>query len=67
MSKILISKDKCKGCEFCIFVCPKGVLGLDKNINGRGVRPVVVINQDACSGCALCAIMCPEACIEIWK
>lgn len=67
MAKVEINKERCKGCEYCIIVCPKNVIGLDGTINSAGVKPAIVVNPDKCNGCTLCAIMCPDVCIEIWK
>jgi len=67
MPRIEINQDKCKGCEYCVFVCPKKVLSLSDDINPRGVKTAIIVNPDACIGCTLCAVVCPDACIEIWK
>lgn len=67
MTKIEINEERCKGCEYCIIVCPKKVLGLNNSINRYGIKPAVVINPDACTGCSFCAIMCPDVCITVWK
>jgi len=65
MPKVEINKDRCKGCGFCLTVCKKGVLAWGNDINGYGVRTVVVNTPDNCIGCGLCAIMCPDVCIEL--
>lgn len=67
MAKVEINTEKCKGCEYCISACPKGVIGLADKLNSAGVKPAVVLKADACIGCALCAVMCPDVCIEVWK
>jgi 2-oxoglutarate ferredoxin oxidoreductase subunit delta len=67
MPKVEIDQTKCKGCEYCVFVCPKNVLGLSDEINSRGIRPILVLKPESCTGCTLCAVVCPDACIEIWK
>lgn len=67
MPKIEINQERCKGCEYCIIACPKGVLGMADSINTRGVKPAIVVKPDECTGCTLCAVMCPDVCIEIWK
>ena len=28
-AKVVIRKDRCKGCELCISVCPKHILAID--------------------------------------
>lgn len=67
MPKVEIKEERCKGCEYCIIVCPKKVLGLAGSINSRGVKSAVVVNPQGCTGCSFCAIMCPDVCIEVWK
>lgn len=67
MSKIDIRIERCKGCEYCVLVCPHKVLGVGKELNKRGVKPVVAVNSSSCTGCTLCAQICPDICIEIWK
>jgi 2-oxoglutarate ferredoxin oxidoreductase subunit delta len=78
MGKVIINKDKCKGCLLCISVCPKGLLVVDEDLNLRGANPVKFSrssailpkagkSSDECLGCGLCAIICPDCCIEVYK
>lgn len=65
--KIVINKERCKGCQLCITVCPKHLLEISKTTNKFGYLPVKVIKDDECSGCALCACVCPDLAIEVYK
>ncbi|MCX5702809.1 MAG: 4Fe-4S dicluster domain-containing protein [Candidatus Omnitrophica bacterium] len=83
MAKIVINREKCKGCLLCISFCPKGLIGLDKDLNRRGIKPVKFSRQanlnkggtppkaeketSDCIGCSMCAIICPDCCIEVYK
>ena len=67
MAKINIDREKCKGCLLCISVCPKGGIGVDNDLNRRGVKPVKFNEKSGCVGCGMCAIICPDCCIEIYK
>lgn len=67
MPKVEIDRERCKGCEYCIVVCPKNVLGMADSINAHGFKPAIVVEPDVCTGCTLCAVMCPDVCIEVWK
>ena len=67
MAKIQINRERCKGCGYCIEVCPNKVLGWDSAINKRGIKPAIVIYPGKCTGCSMCAYMCPDICIEVWR
>jgi len=70
MSKYLVEfkRNRCKGCEMCIFVCPKKILCLDKaETNQKGYHPACITNVESCIGCANCALMCPDGVISIYK
>lgn len=64
--RILIDRELCKQCGFCVIACPKGVIALDKKPNKTGFFPAAAQKARACTGCALCAEMCPEIAIEVW-
>ena len=65
--KIVIDKELCKGCGYCIEACPKGSLLVDTRFNGVGLFPADFAHPEQCTGCAMCAMMCPEMAIEVWK
>jgi 2-oxoglutarate ferredoxin oxidoreductase subunit delta len=82
MAKIIIDREKCKGCLLCVSFCPKGLISVDKDLNRRGVKPVKFsprpvlrspqgeggsFSKGGCLGCAMCAIICPDCCIEVYK
>lgn len=67
MAKIVIYRDKCKGCGFCIEACPKDIIVIDKELNIQGYFPAVIQDNDNCTGCALCAEVCPDVAIEVYK
>jgi 2-oxoglutarate ferredoxin oxidoreductase subunit delta len=59
---LLITSDRCKGCEICVHACPKHVLALDVAVvNGLGYHPVRLTDADGCTSCAICARVCPDA------
>jgi 2-oxoglutarate ferredoxin oxidoreductase subunit delta len=65
MSRIVISPDRCKGCELCVHACPQQILGMDKKINSKGYIYAEVVEQMRCIGCRLCCITCPDMAIEM--
>lgn len=65
MSQVIINKERCKGCEFCVNACPQKILKMSKEINRKGYFFSEIIESTKCIGCRLCAISCPEVAIEI--
>ena len=65
---LTINDVRCKGCELCVSVCPKGVLYINKeDANAAGYYPAAVKEQNDCIGCQSCVRMCPEVAIRIEK
>jgi 2-oxoglutarate ferredoxin oxidoreductase subunit delta len=62
---ISIDSELCKGCEYCISVCPVQAIRLSEHYNSRGHRFAIIEDDDKCSRCRSCAIMCPELAIMI--
>lgn len=60
-----VARDRCKGCELCIEVCPVDVLELSGELNSRGVPPPALKRQGKCTLCTLCENMCPDLAIYI--
>ena len=67
MPRVLIDRDRCKGCGACILACPRQALGMAKEINTKGYFPAEVIDIDLCTGCGMCAMSCPDVAIEVYK
>ncbi|MDX9715130.1 MAG: 4Fe-4S binding protein [Dissulfurispiraceae bacterium] len=65
--KIVINRDVCKGCAYCVSACPKGCIEMDKTINSAGYFPAVFVHADKCTGCAICATVCPDIAIQVWR
>jgi 2-oxoglutarate ferredoxin oxidoreductase subunit delta len=63
--KIKINKEWCKGCLFCVHICPQNALKVTENVNKKGNRYVVLKFPEKCTGCGLCAVVCPDCAIEI--
>jgi 2-oxoglutarate ferredoxin oxidoreductase subunit delta len=58
--ELVIIKDRCKGCNFCIEFCPNQVLKESSEFNKKGYHPPRVTKQGECVNCNLCEIICPE-------
>ena len=62
------NEDRCKGCELCVSVCPKGLIKISESaVNSKGYHPACVENTDGCIACANCALICPDGAISVWK
>ena len=62
---VKIDRERCKGCELCVAVCPKKVLAMTSDVNARGQHHAGVITPDDCIGCLQCSDICPDAAIEV--
>ncbi len=68
MAKVIFDEERCKGCELCTTVCPKGIVVMaEERMNSKGYHPATVIDMDRCIGCAFCARICPDVVIEVEK
>ena len=60
--------DRCKGCELCVFACPKKLIGIGgESVNALGYHTAVIENMDECTACANCALMCPDGAISVYR
>jgi 2-oxoglutarate ferredoxin oxidoreductase subunit delta len=62
---IIIDKELCKGCGYCVDACPLGVIVIEKRFNKKGFFPASAAHIEKCTGCSMCAHMCPEIAIEV--
>ncbi|MFQ6048119.1 MAG: ferredoxin family protein [Phycisphaerae bacterium] len=58
--QVVIDRDRCKGCGYCVEFCPTEVLVLSAELNGRGYHPPRVVAPERCTGCDLCGMYCPD-------
>jgi 2-oxoglutarate ferredoxin oxidoreductase subunit delta len=70
--KIVIDRERCKGCALCIPVCPQKVIITSSELNQKGYSPAEFKENPAegekgCTGCAMCATVCPEVAIEVYR
>ena len=65
---VAIDTERCKGCELCASVCPKGGIRMSDHFNAKGYRPAEWHDpQGVCTGCAICATICPDAAIRVYR
>ena len=70
--KIIIDRERCKGCHLCIEVCPTHRIEVDKLLNKKGYFPALskenlAEGEKDCTGCTQCALVCPEVAIEVYR
>ena len=70
--KIVIDRERCKGCHICIEVCPNNRIEVDEELNAKGYSPArfketVNEGEKGCVGCAQCATVCPDVAIEVYR
>ncbi len=63
--KVLIDKDRCKGCGYCVEFCPREVLDVSEELNPQGYTLAMVVDESKCLGCGLCETLCPEFAIRL--
>jgi 2-oxoglutarate ferredoxin oxidoreductase subunit delta len=65
--RIEIDQDRCKACELCVPVCPRGCIEMGNRVNRQGYVTAIFSRPDDCTGCAICAEVCPDVCIRVWR
>jgi 2-oxoglutarate ferredoxin oxidoreductase subunit delta len=64
---ISVKEDYCKGCGYCIEICPKKIFKESNNLNTKGYMIPEIQNGDSCTYCKKCELICPEMAISIEK
>ncbi len=64
-TKVLIDKERCKGCGFCVEFCPRGAVEMSDELNPKGYTLAAVADESKCLGCSLCDILCPEFAVHL--
>jgi len=65
--RIVVDKERCKGCGVCIPACPFDVIELSENVNSKGYHYAYMKNPEACTGCVNCALVCPDVAIQVYR
>ncbi|MCH5334893.1 MAG: 4Fe-4S binding protein [Alistipes sp.] len=65
--KIVVDRERCKGCAVCVSACPLQILALSSEVNSKGYRIAFDADPDKCTGCASCGVVCPDSCITVYR
>ena len=65
MAKVIIDRERCKGCGLCLNVCPRHLLSRSDTVNRKGIHPATADLPEQCTGCKLCVTVCPDVAIRI--
>ncbi|MFH1035902.1 MAG: 4Fe-4S dicluster domain-containing protein [Pseudomonadota bacterium] len=58
--RVVVVQERCKGCEFCINYCARGVLSMSRSYNRKGYHYPEADAARACVNCHFCEAICPE-------
>lgn len=62
---IYLDENICKGCKFCVRICPKQVYQVKNKVNDKGYVIPEAVNESKCSKCKLCELTCPDLAIFV--
>jgi 2-oxoglutarate ferredoxin oxidoreductase subunit delta len=62
---VIIDRDRCKGCDLCVVVCPPKVLEMSTDFNRLGYRYPIL--HDGCTGCTNCYKICPDIVFTVYR
>lgn len=65
MVEIHIDGKLCKGCYFCIEVCPATVFGKSNEHSPKGYIIAKVERPEDCITCRMCERICPDFAISV--
>ena len=67
VDKIRVDENLCKGCYYCVDVCPREVLAVSKKLGSKGYIIVEAVKPEDCIDCSLCERVCPDLAIFVRK
>jgi 2-oxoglutarate ferredoxin oxidoreductase subunit delta len=66
-TEIIIHKERCKGCTYCVEFCPKDVLEMSEEFNKKGAHVPEVVHPESCISCEVCQYVCPDLAIFVHR
>ncbi len=72
--RTVIDLKHCKGCNICVYICPKKCYSKGPDLSPKGYFAAVVSSPESCYNwkregkliCELCVLSCPDQAIS-WK
>jgi len=58
--RVVVIKERCKGCQLCVTYCPRDVLRMSQTFNAKGYYYPEAKAEDDCVNCHFCEVLCPD-------
>ena len=65
--KIVIDRERCKGCYLCVRACPLKLLEKDTELNSSGTYPAKSVGAEKCIACGNCYEACADVAIQVFE
>jgi len=65
LAHIHIRSSECKGCRYCVEICPKRVYEMTTVYNEQGYRVPRLSHEEECIVCRRCETACPDLAIYV--
>ena len=63
--KIHVDKQRCKGCGYCVELCPMKTLSMSREIGPKGYHLAKADDENECLECGLCESICPDFALTV--
>ncbi len=64
MSELIVKEELCKGCGYCVDVCPKKCISMS-DVLGKSGYKFVKVDKAECIQCGSCYTVCPDNVYQI--
>jgi 2-oxoglutarate ferredoxin oxidoreductase subunit delta len=65
LAHVLIDKERCKGCGFCVEFCHMKVLKMSSELGAKGYKSAIIDDESKCLNCGFCEAICPEFAVKV--
>ena len=65
VNHIHIDEERCKGCGYCVELCPREVLEMSSEMSSKGYLVAKVCDESKCLACGFCEAICPEFAVRV--